>query len=276
MELYKIPNLVVGTIVKRPSQHCKTPYVADVRLEDGTMVMAHTAALGCSGLADAGGVVIMQPVENKKNVCSHKILMVKQTERNTERILGIDPKMAETLAEECLKNNCIRHLEDVVSYKREQKRLNSRFDFVGVDRDNKEFVMEIKNVPLADYVDCFAKEKKGKDFSNIPMDKKISYFPDGYRKKKSEPVSPRALKHIQELQKLIEEHDVRAILCFVIQRRDSSRFQPSNVDPIYQEAVKRACESGVEIKTIQIEWKDDGTANFVRNDLPIHIYDTHI
>lgn len=123
MELYKIPNLVVGTIVKRPSQHCKTPYVADVRLEDGTMVMAHTAALGCSGLADAGGVVIMQPVENKKNVCSHKILMVKQTERNTERILGIDPKMAETLAEECLKNNCIRHLEDVVSYKREQKRL---------------------------------------------------------------------------------------------------------------------------------------------------------
>ena len=27
--LYQIPEPVQGTIVKRPSQHCKTPYMAD-------------------------------------------------------------------------------------------------------------------------------------------------------------------------------------------------------------------------------------------------------
>ena len=33
-------------IVKRPSQFCKTPYVADIEM-DGTSYLAHTPALGC-------------------------------------------------------------------------------------------------------------------------------------------------------------------------------------------------------------------------------------
>ena len=268
--IYEIKDLVEGVVVKRPSKHCKTPYVADVRLEDGREVMAHTAALGCSGLADAGGVVIMQPVNNPKNVCKYKILMVKQTERDVERILGIDPKMAETLSEECLKKNCISCLKEVKQYQREKKLLNSRFDFIGIDKDDCEFVMEIKNVPLADYVDCFAKEKKHMDFSNRDMNTKISYFPDGYRKKKSETVSPRALKHIQELQKLKETTNKRCILCFVIQRNDSNSFQPSNIDPIYKNAVKLAVTKGVEIITLQIEWKN-GLATFIKDDLPINL-----
>jgi len=269
-QVYQIQELVEGVILKRPSKHCKTPYVADVRLPDGTEVMAHTAALGCSGHANAGAFVLMKPVNNSKNVCKYKILMVKETEREVERIMGIDPKMAETLAEECLKNNCISSLKEVKSYQREKKLLNSRFDFIGVDKNEQEFVMEVKNVPLADYVDCFAKERKNMDFSDSDMNSKISYFPDGYRKKKSATVSPRALKHIQELQKLKETTDKRCILCFIIQRSDSSSFQPSNVDPIYQNAVKLAVSSGVEIITLQIEWNENGIATFIRDDLPIN------
>ena len=33
----------------------------------------------------------------------------------------------------------------------------------------------------------------------------MSYFPDGYRKNANEPVSPRALKHIEELEKITLE-----------------------------------------------------------------------
>lgn len=271
--VYQIPDLVQGVVVKRPSKHCKTPYVADVCLEDGTEVMAHTAALGCSGHADAGAIVLMKPVNNPKNVCKYKILMVKETERGVERIMGIDPKMAETLTEECLKQNCISSLKNVVSYGREKKRLNSRFDFMGIDKDNKEFIMEVKNVPLADYVDCLAKEKKHMDFSNCNINEKISYFPDGYRKKQKDTVSPRALKHIHELEQIVESGNMRCIMCYVIQRTDSNRFQPSKIDPIYRNAVQNAVKKGVEIITLQISWDNQGNAHFIRDDLPIHVFD---
>ena len=38
--------------------------------------------------------------------------------------------------------------------------MNSRFDFAGIDSNDKPFVMEIKNVPLADYVDVHKKIEK--------------------------------------------------------------------------------------------------------------------
>ena len=76
--------------------------------------------------------------------------------------------------------------------------MNSRFDFYGIS-DNKPFILEVKNVPLADYVDCENKEKKNMNFDNYDFKDKISYFPDGYRKKKNQPISERAIKHINEL-----------------------------------------------------------------------------
>ena len=59
--------------------------------------------------------------------------------------------------------------------------------------------MEVKNVPLADYEDVTAKERAKMDFSGRDFNSKVAYFPDGYRKKTTDPVSPRALKHIREL-----------------------------------------------------------------------------
>ena len=202
MLLFNIGTLFKGEVVKRPSAKCKTPYVADVILEDGTDVLGHTAALGCCGLADKTANVLMTKVENSKNVCSHKIQLSIKYENNHKELIGIDPKLAERIVDESLKHNCIGTLKNLQSYKREVKMLNSRFDFAGVDADGNEFVLEVKNVPLADYVDCYEKERKNHDTSHCAYNEKISYFPDGYRKKQKDTVSPRALKHIQELQKL--------------------------------------------------------------------------
>ena len=58
-------------------------------------------------------------------------------------------------------------------------------------------------------------------------------------------------------------------MCYVIQRTDVDRFQASVIDPQYREAVKLAVDAGVEIITLVVEWRRDGTAYFVRNDLPI-------
>jgi len=272
VQLKQIP-LVNGVVVKRPSKNCKSPYVADVII-DGSELMCHSPALGCCGLSDTNSCVLLSKIEKKntKQVCEYKIELSHLSEGEHKIIIGINPKLAEEIAESALINNCVANLTNVISYKREITIMNSRFDFAGIDNNDKPFVMEIKNVPLADYVDVHKKDRKKYDCKDIPFNEKISYFPDGYRKKTTDVVSPRALKHIEELEK-IAQSDVRAILCFVIQRNDVKHFQTSNVDLIYKEAVYKAWKNGVEINTIQVEWNQSGICNFIRNDLPISLKD---
>ena len=239
-------------------------------------ILGHSPSLGCCGLADKDAIVLMTKIDNSKNkkqVCSHRIELAIMNEKEREIIVGINPKLGEIIAEEALKQNLILHLTNVKTYQREVKILNSRFDFAGTDELGKPFVLEIKNVPLADYVDVPKKERK--KYTHIietkQYNEKIAYFPDGYRKNSTDVVSPRALKHIQELQEIAKSGKVRAILCFIVQRNDVKQFQTSNIDLTYKKAVYDAYIDGVEIKTIQVEWNKMGQCHFIRNDLPISL-----
>jgi len=58
-------------------------------------------------------------------------------------------------------------------------------------------------------------------------------------------------------------------MCYVIQRTDIDRFQPSIVDPEYREAVKKSIEVGVEIITLVVRWTKEGEAYFIKDDLPM-------
>jgi DNA-binding sugar fermentation-stimulating protein len=58
-------------------------------------------------------------------------------------------------------------------------------------------------------------------------------------------------------------------MCYVIQRDDANRFQPSIIDPEYRNAVKIALESGVEIITMVVKWTRDGEAYLLTDCLPI-------
>ena len=147
--------------------------------------------------------------------------------------------------------------------------MDSRFDFTGIDCNGVPFIMEVKNVPLADYEDITAKDRKNKCYDDRDINSKVAYFPDGYRKKSTDTVSPRALKHIRELTLIKRESITRCIMCYVIQRTDVECFQPSIIDPEYRAAVKEAVEAGVEIITLVVQWTKDGEAHFIRDDLPI-------
>jgi len=274
MNLVKLGSVYEALVVKRPSKTSKTPYVADITIDGGdTEHMAHTAALGCCGMVDKDRLVIMKDVHNKKNICKFKIMLAINVERGIKNIIGIDPKIAEELVETAMNKNLLSTLRNVRKYKREKTISTSRFDFIGIDQNKIPFIMEVKNVPLADYVDCYAKERKNMDFSDRDINDKIAYFPDGYRKKQKDTVSPRALKHITELTEISKKYTnrVRTIMCYVIQRRDVSSFQASNVDPIYKAAFKKAVESGVEVITLQIGWASSGVAEFIRDDVPINL-----
>lgn len=283
MLVLKLDNLVEGAIVKRPSKLVKSPYVADVVIND-VEILAHTAALGCCGLCEAGASILLAPM--KKNTkkpdsektestkCLYSVQLSIINDKNNEIVIGVYPKLAELLVENCLTKNYLSILQNIRKYKREtaifvENKVDSRFDFSGIDNNNIPFIMEVKNVPLADYEDITAKDRKNKCYDDRPYDSKVAYFPDGYRKKSSDPVSPRALKHIRELTLIKKESITRCIMCYVIQRTDVNRFQPSIIDPEYRQAVKEAIEAGVEIITLVIKWTTSGEAYFVRDDLPI-------
>lgn len=281
-----IPKLVKGDVIKRPSKHIKSPYVADVLLGDtNTEVIAHSAALGCCGLADTGAQVLMTLTPesksgNKTQKCTHRIYMSilhdKRSSKNENKvIIGINPKIAETLAESALKQNMLLNLQNVKSYRREttiyvENQIDSRFDFTGIDENGIPFIMEVKNVPLADYEDLPLHQRGKQDFSGRDWNSKIAYFPDGYRKKITDTISPRALKHICELKKIKEISKTRCIICFVIQRDDVNRFQASVVDPEYRTALKNAVDSGVEVVTLVVKWHETGIAELVKQNLPIY------
>jgi len=270
--------------------------------------LGHCASLGCGGLSDKNAKVLIgispfveKNIKQKKNKkqetkgetkeetkekskeklkCSHIVYLAKfeEIEKNNIQIIGIYPKLAEIIVENALKNNYISSLRNIKSYRRETKiyvpnKVDSRFDFSGIDENGIPFLLEVKNVPLADYEDCFSKVRKNMDFSSREYNTKVAYFPDGYRKKTEDPISPRALKHIRELTLIKKESRTRCINVYVIQRTDINRFQISIIDPIYRQAVKQAKDVGVELIAMVVSWNINGECYFIRDDLPITPFD---
>lgn len=272
MLLYKIPGqLKEAYILKRPSKTCKTPYVADIIVDNTTNVqMAHTPSLGCCGLADKESTVLVNDIPNPKGVCTKSIQIAKIEHRNHVTYVGIHTKLAELITKNAIENNCIQKLQNVTQLQREKKFLNSRFDFTGIMENGKRFILEVKSVPLADYEDISAKDRKRKDYSDRAYNSKVAYFPDGYRKKKGAVVSPRALKHINELKQICLEGEIETFMCYVIQRDDASSFQTSVLDPTYKAAVDDARKCGVHIITLQVGWNSKGEARFITDSLKIN------
>lgn len=284
--LMKLDNLIEGQVLKRPSKYIKTPYVADILCIDSDLeILGHTASLGCCGLADVNAFVLISlspesksksKPKNKANMkCTHTVYLSIIKDINNEQIVGINPRLAETLTESALRNNLFSKLQNIRRFRRETAIkigdiIDSRFDFTGIDENGLPFIMEVKNVPLADFEDVSSKERKNMNFTGRDFNSKVAYFPDGYRKQTSDPVSPRALKHIRELTLIKQENNnIRCIMCYVIQRTDVNRFQPSVIDPEYRNAFKLAVSAGVEIITMVVSWNRNGEAYFVRDDLPI-------
>lgn len=271
MELFKFDILFRSKIIKRPSKKIKSPYVADIKLDnDDNEYLGHSPSLGCCGLAEKDSVVWVSKLDKKK--CDYRIEVAEINTKEHIIYIGIAPKIAEHLTYNALQHNLIQDIQ-VKTINREKTILNSRFDFTGKTIDDKYYICEVKNVPLADYADVTKRELKKLNIDEFKYDEKIAYFPDGYRKNKQVTVSERALKHVQELMKIKQQlPDVRCILLFVVQRTDVKYFQPSRLDKIYLEAVREAWNNGVEIKCLQVRWNKN-ICYYYSNSLPIMLYD---
>lgn len=281
---HTLPPLLKATIIKRPSKSIRSPYVADIVLEDGTEALGHAPSLGCCGLVEAGSSVFVYDIheECKKQgkpantKCRYRIVLssiyderLKEVDYveylSSNIIVGVAPKMAEKMVSSLLTQNALPFL-DIEDFKAEVKMGsgNSRFDFVGYEKDNTKFIVEVKNVPLADFEDIGSKERKKKNYKDVELyqwKKKVAYFPDGYRKKANAPVSERAIKHLDHIREIICEAktqpstvQTRGIMLYVVQRNDATLFQPSVIDQFYRDAYIKALRAGVEAYAIHIEW----------------------
>ena len=285
MLVYKTEKLLRAKVIKRPSSSIKSPYVADIQLVDDdndiidfNIYLAHCPSLGCCGLSDKDSIVMVSENKNKtktKYTVELCCFCENKKDKYIEEYISLKPKNAEYIAYECLKNNLILDTKNLFKIEKEKKFMNSRFDFYAIDKDNKEYIFEIKTVPLAYYVDVPKKEyKKHIDYiESCEINEKISYFPDGYRKNANEPVSPRALKHIEELEKICVETNINCNLVYIVQRTDVKSMQTSNIDLIYKKAVQKAWLNGVKIRVIQIQWNKYGEAFFYSNILPINLFE---
>tara|TARA_Y100001980_G_C14555990_1_gene345963 strand:+ start:4080 stop:4844 length:765 start_codon:yes stop_codon:yes gene_type:complete len=248
MSLLTLDEVCMGQIVKRPSKHIKSPYVADVLVDDNEY-LAHTPSLGCCGLCESESHVVLTPTPGNK--CQYRVQLSKQG----KTYVGINPKLSEQITKNILNKNLLANF-DIKEFESEVSFRNSRFDFSGVCNDESLFILEVKSVPLK-------------------CDKKTAYFPDGYRKKKGDPISPRALKHINELKAIKQKTpDIRCVLCFIIPRNDITQFKINQDDEIYSKAVQDAWMVGVEIIGVCVKWSKN-KAKFVRDDIPVLLYDSY-
>jgi DNA-binding sugar fermentation-stimulating protein len=259
--IYELPQLYKGIVLSRPSKICKSPYLADVKIfdNDGNVieenVMAHSPALGCCGLITTNVYVLCTKSESTKNKSKYVIHHIIKEDNS---IIGVNPMLANPIVKSLLLNNKIEEFQNISELKSEITINESRFDYTFFNENGKKVYLEVKNVPLADVVDLSVKDRKKINILDYDFSKKIAIFPDGYRKNKNEPVSERALKHINHLSSIHKENtDIICVLLFLIQRNDVVSFKPSSLDQIYLKAVYDAFETGVKILPICVEWIDN-------------------
>ncbi len=249
--IYKFDGLVAGTVVKRPSAICKTPYVGDVSIDDtSSTILAHCLSQGCAGLCDKDKEILLTPMKHKvwKDVKPHCTYSVQMAYHNKTYIC-INPKVAEKIVHYCLCNNLLPSLSGLQQIQREVTVGNSRIDFAGIDAQGRQFYLEVKNVPLA------LKDDKGDMVAVFPIGGIQKKFEENGKIVKA--ISPRAYKHINELALLLPNS--RCIMCFVVQRSDVIGMQINPKEEAYKKAMDTAIEAGVELLILIMDWYADGT-----------------
>lgn len=281
--LFNQQGLILASVVNRPSKTIKTPYVADILILDEEYALknnlsltdtylCHTPALGCGGLVEKSKHIMVYPNLNPKSstkfIC---YLGVYEDVNIGTQFVGVYPTSAEKIVENCLMNDKLNLLKiDKQRLKTQYTIGESRFDFHGFNTLNKEFILEVKSVPIARYIDDYDKNLKKVDYTKFNFNEKIALFPVGFQKKKYDVISERALKHLNHLQQLKQENsELLTYICYVIQRKDVKEFQASCIDPIYKQALKNASENGVQIITIVVDWNSKGDCIFITDTLKI-------
>jgi sugar fermentation stimulation protein A len=207
--------LVKGTLVKRYKR-----FMADVTLEDGTVVTAHCANSGSMlSVNEPGSEVWISPAQNP----DRKLKWTWELIRIGKTLVGINTSLPNAIVAEAIEAGKIPELTGYESLRREVKYgKNSRIDILLEAPDKAPCYVEIKNVTMR------------RDLKDGPLE-----FPDG--------VTSRGAKHLVELADMVAEGH-RAVMLYLVQREDGERFEiAGDIDPTYAEGLVEARKKGIEV-----------------------------
>ena len=281
-----------AVVLARPSKVVKTPYVADIQFPGEEKVyQAHAPSLGCSGLVDVGSYVYVHGKEPKEGGAKTTHTIYGTTVHGDFRV-GVNPMVANRMVRSIIELGLAAEWRTlgngVASIQAEVTAGDSRVDLRVTHKDGSTTWVEVKNVPLSHYRNGVkgcpnyrAAAAEAVPEGLTPHDK-IALFPDGYRKKKEDAVSPRATKHLDNLAELVRGGDGRratlahsktvsdrAYCVFLCQRTDARRFEPAALDAVYTAAFKAALAAGVEARCYVASWTDDFMRAHYRGELPV-------
>ena len=229
------PALIPGILIKRYKR-----FLADVELEDGSIVTAHCPNTGAmTGCAEQGYKVFLSQSNNPKRKLKYTWELAQTFSGD---FIGINTHNANKLVAEALNNKTLAYFSSIREWKPEvtPPNGNSRFDFACQLPQGTQYV-EVKSVTLA-------KESLG-------------YFPDA--------VTTRGSKHCRELAALSQQ-GVNTCLLFCVQHTAIKSVQIArDIDPDYANAISEAVAAGVNI--IAVGCAIDEQKIVINQSLPVNI-----
>ncbi|TGU72635.1 DNA/RNA nuclease SfsA [Geomonas terrae] len=209
------PPLYQGTLIRRYHR-----FLADVELDDGTFVTAHTPNTGSMmGCAVPGNRVVLSVSGNPGRKYPHSWELVQ-----ADGVwVGINTQLPNLLAREAIQNGTIAELSGYEKITLEVPYgTGSRIDLLLTGERGLCYV-ETKNVTL--------------------VKERCALFPDA--------VSTRGQKHLRELMEMVRQGH-RAVNLFVVQRGDGDALAPADaIDPVYGRLLREAAAAGVELLAYQ-------------------------
>jgi sugar fermentation stimulation protein A len=210
--LFETP-LIEGELIKRYKR-----FLADVKLDDETLVTAHTPNTGSMrGCAEPGSRVWLRDSGNPKRKYPLSWELVKPP---GGCLVGINTGLANHLVREAIERGVVAELGGFSRIKAEVKygAENSRIDLLLQGEGRPDCYVEVKNVTL--------------------VEDEIAYFPDA--------VTVRGAKHLRELIAMVEA-GYQSVIFFCVQRGDAKAVRPANgIDPEYGRLLREAVGKGVE------------------------------
>ncbi|KAB0667135.1 DNA/RNA nuclease SfsA [Oryzomonas japonica] len=206
----RLPPLIAGRLVKRYKR-----FLADVELEDGTVVTVHCPNSGSmKGCAVPGSRVYLSRSANEER----KYPLTWELVEADGFWAGINTALPNRLTREAIEDGTVAELQGYKAIRPEVPYgEHSRIDLLLEGVEGRCFV-EVKNVTL------------------VEGDRAL--FPDA--------VTTRGQKHLRELMRVVEEGD-RGVIFFTVQRGDGDSVSPADaIDPEYGRLLRLALDNGVE------------------------------
>ena len=217
-----------GTLIRGELLRRYKRFLADVRLEDGTMVTAHCPNPGSMlGLAEPGAEVWLSKSDNPKRKLSYGLELVQAPNgRPGGALVGINTGRANSIAAEALASRLIPELAAYRGIRAEAAMgLRSRVDFLLEGPGLPICYLEVKSVTLRRPGSGSGKDTDPAEFRDV--------------------VTARGTKHLGELAKAAGEGK-RAVILYLVQRSDCAAFRlAADIDPAYARAADAANAAGV-------------------------------